>query len=237
MDIDGLTRHFSVEKAHKAQLQLSKKIVFEDVLPRRISYIAGVDVAYVGDLAVGAVAVLDYITLNLVESQTAKCKIVFPYIPTLLAFREVPPVLLCIKKLKTTPDVFLADGHGFAHPYECGFASHLGVVLGKPTIGVAKKPLVGELDFIDGDFAYLRRNGKIIGAALKIGRDYKPIYVSVGHMVSLGTAIKIVRHCTRCGNVPEPLKKAHQTAAEERRNLAVDFRRDCGNINKCMVNR
>ncbi|MEM2910939.1 MAG: endonuclease V [Candidatus Bathyarchaeia archaeon] len=199
---------------------MSKQIIFEDMLPKEICHVAGVDVAYLGNLAVGAVVVLDYATLNPVEHQTALCKTSFPYIPTLLSFREVPPSILCIKKLKTQPDIFLVDGHGFAHPYRCGFASHLGIVLGKPTIGVAKSRLVGELEEFKGrDFAYLRHNGEIIGAALKTMRKYKPVYVSVGHMVSLDTAIKIVRHCARFSNVPEPLRKAHQIATEERKRI------------------
>lgn len=220
-----LGKRFSVEKAHKAQLRLSKQIIFEDILPREIRYVAGVDVAYVDDLAIGAAAVLEYATLNLVESKTAICKTSFPYIPTLLSFREVPPSISCIKKLKTQPDVFLVDGHGFAHPYRCGFASHLGIVLGKPTIGVAKSKLVGDFeDFKCKDFVYLRHNDEVIGAVMKATKSHKPVYVSVGHMVSLETAVKIVRHCIRYGNIPEPIRKAHQLATEKRRKIGIDFK-------------
>ncbi|MEM2937363.1 MAG: endonuclease V [Candidatus Bathyarchaeia archaeon] len=220
MSFAELRNNFSVEKARRAQLLLSKQIIFEDMLPKKIRYVAGVDVAYVDNLAVGAVAVMDYATLNLVELKTALCKAAFPYIPTLLSFREVPPAVLCIRKLKTQPDVFLVDGHGFAHPYRCGFASHLGIVLRKPTVGVAKSRLIGELeDFKGGDFAYLKHEGEIIGAVIKTMRGRKPVYVSVGNMVSLETAIKIVKHCTLYGNIPEPIRKAHQTAAEERKRI------------------
>ncbi len=220
MGFAELGKNFSIEKAHKAQSQLSKQIIFEDVLPREIRYVAGVDVAYMDDLAFGAVVVLDYATLNLVEHQTAICKTSFPYIPTLLSFREVPPSILCIKRLKTKPDIFLVDGHGFAHPYRCGFASHLGIVLGKPTIGVAKSKLVGDFeDFKHKDFVYLKHNSEVIGAVVKTTKNHKPIYVSVGHMISLETAIKIVRYCTRYGNIPEPIRKAHQIATEKRRKI------------------
>lgn len=220
MSITNLGNNFSIEKARKAQLQLSKQIIFRDLLPRKIRYVAGVDVAYKGEFAVGAVAVLEYSTLNLIESQTALCKIAFPYIATLLSFREVPPSILCIKKLKAKPDVFLVDGHGFAHPYHCGFASHLGVVLRRPTIGVAKSRLIGEIgDFEGKDFAYLKHDGEIVGAVLKTMHGYKPVYVSVGHMVSLETAVKIVKHCTRHSNIPEPLMKAHQIAVEAKNRM------------------
>ena len=136
---------FSVSKAHKTQLCLSRKIITEDRLPHKIKRVAGVDVAYVDELAIGAVAVLDYETLELLEQQTATCQAKFPYIPTLLAFREIPPAVACIKKLRQQPDVLLVDGQGAAHPYGCGFASHLGLAIGKPTVGIAKSRLVGEL--------------------------------------------------------------------------------------------
>ena len=220
MNLAKLKPRFSVEKAHKIQLQLSRRIVFEDRLPRKIRYIAGVDVAYTDSLSIGAVAVLDYTNLNLVEAQTAIRETTFPYIPTLLSFRELPPTVLAIRKLKTQPDLFLVDGQGFAHPYCCGFASHLGIVLGKPTIGVAKSRLVGEAENFSGkDFAYLKHKGEIVGAVVKAKVGYKPVYVSVGHMVSLETAIKIVKHCTRHSGVPEPLRKAHQTAISKKREI------------------
>lgn len=215
-----LNNNFSIEKARKTQLHLSKQIIFEDSLPRKIRYVAGVDVAYKNDFAIGVVAVLDYATLSFVESQIAISKIYFPYIPTLLSFREVPPSFLCIGKLKMKPDVFLVDGHGFAHPYYCGFASHLGIVLKKPTIGVAKNKLIGELkDFNDEGFAYLVHNDQIIGAALKTTSGGKLVYVSVGHMISFETAVKIVKHCTRKSKIPEPLRKAHQIATKARSQI------------------
>ncbi|MEM2946739.1 MAG: endonuclease V [Candidatus Bathyarchaeia archaeon] len=219
MNLANLRSHFSVEKAHKAQLQLSKRIIFEDRLPKEIRYVAGVDVAYAGTLAISAVVILNYDSLDFVEAQTAICKVAFPYVPTLLSFRELPPTLKCIKKLKNQLDVLLVDGQGFAHPYRCGFASHLGVVLNRPTVGVAKSKLVGEVEpFGNRDFAYLWHEGRVIGAALRASGG-KVLYVSVGHMVSLETAIKIVRHCTRHGGAPEPLKMAHEIATMERNKI------------------
>ncbi|MEM3695280.1 MAG: endonuclease V [Candidatus Bathyarchaeia archaeon] len=218
----GIPRNFSVEKAHETQVCLSGRIIFEDKLPRKICYVAGVDVAYAKNLSVGAVAVLDYDTLRLLECKTAVCETRFPYVPTLLSFREVPPAILSIKKLRTKPDVFLVDGHGFAHPYYCGFASHLGLVLGKPTIGVAKNRLFGEEKRVYGEpFAFLKHNGKVIGAAVVTKSGCKPIYVSVGHMVSLETAIKIVQHCAVSDRIPEPILKAHEAATTEKRKINI----------------
>jgi deoxyribonuclease V len=209
---------FSVSKAHRAQLRLSQKIVTEDRLPQKINRIAGVDAAYVDELAIGAVAVLDYKSLELLERQTATCEVKFPYIPTLLSFREIPPAVACIKKLRLQPDVLLADGQGMAHPYGCGFASHLGLAIGKPTIGVAKSRLVGELTTISGQ-VFLVQNGQIIGAVVTTKEGVKPVYVSVGHLASLGTAVKIVKHCVRNSRIPEPLLQAHRIASEEKRKV------------------
>ena len=218
-----LKPNFSIEKAHKTQLRLSKQIVLEDMLPEKIRFVAGVDVAYVKDMAIGAVAVLDYTSLELVESKTAVCKARFPYVPTLLSFRETPPTALCIKKLHLQPDIFLVDGHGFAHPYRCGFASHLGLVIGKPTIGVAKGRLFGEVEdaISEKDVALLKHEDKVIGAVVKTKQGCKPVYVSVGHMVSLETAVKIVRHCICHSRIPEPVSKAHQIATAEKRKINI----------------
>jgi len=101
---------FSVKKAHKAQLKLSEKVVRKNVLPEKIRYIAGVDVAYTEESSIGAVAILDYESLSLMESKTAICKTLFPYIPTLLSYREVPPAVSALKKLELDPDIFLVDG-------------------------------------------------------------------------------------------------------------------------------
>jgi deoxyribonuclease V len=209
---------FSISKAHETQLRLSQKIIAEDRLPQKIKRIAGVDVAYTDVLAIGAVAVLDYETLELLEWQTATSEVKFPYIPTLLSFREIPPAVACIKNLKLTPDVFLADGQGIAHPYGCGFASHLGLAIGKPTIGVAKSRLSGEPTTI-ADQVFLVQKGQVIGAVVTTKEGVKPVYVSVGHLISLATAVKIAKHCVRHSRIPEPLLQAHKIAAEEKRKV------------------
>jgi len=200
------------------QLRLSKRVVREDKLPKTLRYVAGVDVAYVGDLSIGAVAVLSYSSLSLVETRIAHTKTRFPYIPTLLSFREVKPAQTAIEKLKTPPDVFLVDAQGIAHPYRLGFASHLGLLLDKPTIGVAKSLLCGQVESVNKDgWTPMTDRGEVIGAAIKRDEKTQPIYVSIGHKVSLERAIEIVKHCTKSARVPEPVHIAHTIAHEEKK--------------------
>jgi deoxyribonuclease V len=203
------------------QLQLSKRVIDEDRLPKKIRYVAGVDVAYAKGVSIGAAVVLDSDSLSLIESQITYCKTRFPYIPTLLSFREIPPAFSAIKKLKTHPDVFLVDGQGIAHPYRLGFAAHLGLVINDRTIGVAKSLLCGNVEpFSNRRWAPIRDEEDIIGAAVvsKLGR--KPIYVSVGHQVSLEKSIQIVMKVTQAYRIPEPIRRAHIIANEEKRKMA-----------------
>ena len=212
-------RTFSVRKARKAQIRLAKKLILEDRLPSKIRLVAGVDVAYAKNLSIGAVAVVNYDSLELIESQIAVCETQIPYIPTLLSFREIHPTVMSIRKLKTQPDLFLVDGQGYAHPYRCGFASHLGLVIRKPTIGAAKSRLLGETVNAptEENITFLKHKNEIIGAAVSTSHGSKPVYVSTGHMVSLDTAIEIIKHCTQKNRIPEPLLKAHEIATEEKR--------------------
>jgi deoxyribonuclease V len=202
------------------QLHLSKKLLFEDTLPEKVDYVAGVDVAYLENTSVAAVAVLDASTLSQVEVQVAQVQTRFPYVPTLLSFREIPPAYSAIKKLHSEPDVFMVDGQGFAHPYGLGFASHLGLILDKPTVGVAKSLLCGKVEQnIEEGWAPLMYKGEVIGAEVVTKQGTKPVYVSVGHRVSLKRATEIVLECTGKYRLPEPIRRAHIAAGEEKRKL------------------
>jgi len=220
---------FSVEKAHVLQLGLSKRIIFEDKLPKKIRLVGGVDTAYAGDVSVGAAVVFEYDSLRLVEAETAVCKTVFPYVPTLLSFREIPPSVLAIRKLSCVPGVFLVDGQGFMHPFRCGFASHLGIVLNMPTIGVAKSRLIGEAECTntEDEWVSMKYKDEVVGAVVTTRKGCRPVYVSAGHMVSLERAIEVVKHCA-CGcRVPKPVLEAHRLAAQEKRkiNNGIDMKR------------
>lgn len=217
-----LSPRFSLKKARETQASLSDRIIFDDKLPARISFVGGVDVAYTDDISIGVVVVLDFENLKVVESQAVFRKTVFPYIPTLLSFREIPPIVPGVRALGTLPDLLLVEGHGFAHPHRCGFASHLGLVVDAPTIGVAKNKLIGKTaDVTSGGYTEIADQGEIVGAEVVTKDKCRPIYVSVGHMVSLETAVRIVKHCTSNNRIPEPIRIAHETASAEKRKLEL----------------
>jgi deoxyribonuclease V len=181
------------------------------IMPPRL--VGGIDVAYHGEIAYATVVVLDYETLEMVESANAELVVKNSYIPSFLAFRELKPMIKSIRKLKIAANVFLVDAQGIAHPERCGLASHLGVVLDIPTIGVAKSLLIGEVSDLDeGGLGYLKDKEELIGASIVSRVGCKPIYVSIGHKVSLDSAIEIVRATTKRNRIPEPLRLAHVLA-------------------------
>jgi deoxyribonuclease V len=200
------------------QRTLAKKVVHEDCFVKPPKYVAGVDVAYHMNRAFSAVAVLSYETFELVESATARSIVEIPYVPSFLAFRELKPMIDVLKRLRTKPDVFLVDAHGIAHPERCGCASHFGVVLDVPTIGVAKSVLIGEVsEFDDKGIGYLKDGEEIIGASIMSKVGCKPILVSIGHKVTLNSAIEIVSKMTRDNRIPEPLRIAHKLSNQIRK--------------------
>lgn len=214
----GLPHNFSVKKAHHTQLLLSKLVIHEDRLPSKIRLVGGVDVAYAGDVGVAAAVVLDYHTLEPLETTVAIHPVTMPYAPTLLSFRELPPAIAAIRQLKLQPDVFLVDAQGWAHPCRCGFACHLGLVLGKPTVGVAKSRLIGEPTETDGRTVLVDK-GEVIGEIVTTQQGTKPVYVSVGNMVTLETAAEIVRRCSR-SRIPEPTLQAHNLATKTKEKIS-----------------
>lgn len=197
---------------------LSKKVITLDMTPKTLRFIGGVDVAYAKGKSIGCAAILDFDSLDLIEFQTTVCETRFPYIPTLLSFREIPPVVQALKNLQHQPDILLVDGQGIMHPYGLGFASHLGLVIKKPTIGVAKNPLHGEIGMFNTmGWAPITSQGKVIGAAVKTKN--RLVYVSIGHMISLEKAINIVKHCTQTSTIPLPIRMAHIKATEVKLKL------------------
>jgi len=203
-------------RAKEIQLRLAKRVVTENgVIDPHL--VAGIDISSpdAQGVARGAVIVLSYPELNIVEAKIAHGKITMPYIPGLLSFRESPLILNACEKLSNIPDIVLIDGQGIAHPRRLGLASHVGLFLDLPTIGCAKSILCGQhipLAEEAGSHAELLDNGEIIGAALRTKSRVRPIYVSVGHKINLASALQWVINCGRGYRLPEPTRLAHLAA-------------------------
>lgn len=176
---------------------------------------AGVDVAYDDEAGVcaAAVAVLDVASLDVVDAVTAVSHIEFPYVPGLLAFREIPAVAAALSRLAGAPDVFVCDGYGVAHPRRVGLASHLGVLTGIPAFGVAKNPLYFRCDEPGaerGSSTPLLDGAEAVGRALRTQPGVKPLYVSAGHLVGVDEACAVTLGLARRYRLPETTRAADQ---------------------------
>ena len=187
-------------------------------LPDDVETVAGVDVSIRDDTAQAAVAVLRLPDLEVVDRAVHRCDVPFPYVPGLLSFRETPAVLPALERLSTTPDVLMTDSHGRAHPRRFGFACHLGVLLDRPTLGVAKSILVGtpegELPPEKGEHVPLIDDGETVGRVLRTRTEVNPVYVSVGHRLTLDDAVALTLDCSPRYKIPEPTRQAHRLSRE-----------------------
>jgi deoxyribonuclease V len=186
----------------------------------RVRYIAGADISVDrwAKTGIAAVVVLSYPEMALVEKQVVSQRIEFHYVPGLLSFREAPLLLAACEKLVVTPDLFIIDGQGIAHPRRIGLASHLGLFLDTPTIGCAKSRLCGRYDEpaeAAGSYTELIDQDEIIGAVLRTRTGVKPVYVSPGHRIELPAAVRWVLACCRGYRLPEPTRLAHQVAGRQ----------------------
>jgi len=209
--------NLSPAEARETQQRLHELVETTDRLGK-VGSVAGVDVGF--DLRKGltraAVVVLDFPTLELREQALVTQPTRFPYVPGLLSFREAPAILAALERLEHLPDVLLCDGQGVAHPRRFGIACHLGVLTDLPSIGVAKKRLVGSHDPAPrerGAWVALEHGGETIGAVLRSRANVKPIYVSSGHRISLETAVRLVMSCTTRYRLPETTRRADRLAS------------------------
>jgi len=225
-----LKTRLSVDEAIALQTQARSLVITEDFDPeqndnlkfpkilntptlKRFKTVAGIDVGYAPKTAImqAVITVLDMQTLTCLEMAIAISEPNFPYVPGLLSFREVPIVLDAFQKLNTLPDLLVCDGQGLAHPRRFGLACHLGVLTDLPTIGVAKSHYIGEhkpLETLRGAWQPLRDQGETVGAIVRTQTNIKPVYVSIGHRVSLPTAIALTLHLTPRYRLPETTRQA-----------------------------
>jgi deoxyribonuclease V len=208
------------EQAVQIQDSLRERVIRQDQFGA-LGCIAGVDVGFTAGEARtrAAVVVLSYPELRLVESAVALRPTGFPYVPGLLSFREAPALLDALSRLSAQPGILLCDGQGIAHPRRLGIASHLGLLADLPAIGVAKSILVGRhqpVPDLSGAWQPLVDRGEVVGAALRTRQGVKPVFVSIGHRISLETAIALVLGCCTKYRLPEPVRQAHRLASQKR---------------------
>jgi deoxyribonuclease V len=201
----------SPSDARHIQCSLKTSVSVKDDFSE-IEKVAGVEVGYKNDRAAAAVVVFSFPELEVLEQQVTESPICFPYIPGLLSFREIPPLVKTLERLVTPPDLIIADGQGTAHPLRMGFASHLGILTGIPTIGCARSRLTGTFrapGLKKGAYSYLYDKDKIIGAVVRTRDGVKPVFVSPGHKISLETAVEYILKCSCKYRLPEPIRSAH----------------------------
>ncbi len=205
----------SLQEALRARVRLSGDI-------GDVSLVAGADASYTkGSDEIHAVVVaLRYPDLTVVEQVSASAETPFPYIPGLLTFREGPALIEAFRRLRSEPEVVFFDGQGIAHPRGLGIASHMGILLDRPAVGVAKNLLVGtaaEPGAGRGSTSPVVRDGETIGMAVRTKAKTRPVYVSVGHRIALSAAVGLVLATARGYRLPEPTRQAHLFANAVRR--------------------
>ncbi len=202
----------SPKEAVAIQRELAGKVRIEP-LEGEIRHIAGVDVSVRGNRVQTAIVVLNMTTLEVVDTVIWQDDVQFPYIPGLLSFREMPAILPALEKLRIPPDVFMTDSQGLAHPRRFGLACHLGVLLDRPAFGVAKTRYIGryaEPGLAKGSLSSLTDKGEIIGSVVSTRDKVKPVFVSLGHLVTLEDAVRLTLACTTRYKIPEPTRLAHR---------------------------
>lgn len=207
----------TVTEAKIIQAQLRHQGIGTDDF-KNVRYVAGVDLGFKNNFAISqaAIAILTYPELELVEQTLASIPNAFPYVPGYLSFREILAILAAFEQLKIIPDLILCDGQGYAHPRRFGLACHLGVILDLLTIGVAKSRLIGQHEAVPpekGSWQPLLDQDEVIGMVLRSRTQVKPIYVSIGHRISLPTALEYVMGCLTKYRLPETTRWADKLAS------------------------
>lgn len=217
-----------IEKLKKEQIQLSKKLKLKDKFPiSNIKLVAGIDVTFTDiwknpTTGIACITVLDIETFEEVETVYACKTINFPYIPTFLAYRELPVILKAYEKLKTKADAYLVDGMGILHPRKMGIASHFGVITDTVSIGCGKSKLIGNFKMPENKkFAYkpVYVEGELRGYVLRTKKNANPIFVSPGNNISIDSSLELVKKSVTNYKLPEPVRKAHNLLQIKRKEV------------------
>jgi len=203
-------------EARRLQEELASRVVEGPPLDlSRVRYVAGADVSTQGDMGYATVVVLSFPDLSVVEVRGYEARLTFPYVPGLLAFREIPPVVGALRKVESEVDAMLFDAHGLAHPRGMGLASHLGLFIDVPSVGCAKSRLVGEHEEPGpekGDTADLVYRKTLVGKVVRTRSRVSPLYVSVGNGIDLASSVDLVLGCCTRYRLPETTRQTHNAA-------------------------
>jgi deoxyribonuclease V len=211
----------SPREARRLQEELASRVVAGPALDLSgVRHVAGADVSTQGDRAYATVVVLEFPRLSLLEVRGFETQLRFPYVPGLLSFREVPPLVGALEKVETEVDALILDAQGLAHPRRMGLASHLGIFLDVPTVGCAKSRLVGSYEepgVEKGSASDLVHRGEVVGKVLRTREGVSPVYVSVGSGIDLRSSVELVLACCTKYRLPESTRQAHNAANRLRR--------------------
>lgn len=202
----------NLEKLIKIQKKIANQIEIKKLDISKIKNILAFDISFDGNKGHCCGIVLDK-SFNILEEEYIKKEVRFPYIPTFLAFREIDLILKVFKKIKSDIDLVLIDGNGILHPRKCGIATHFGVMVKKPTIGVSKSYLFGSYkEPANKKFSYsyvYNKEKEIIGIAFRTKENTKPVFISIGNFVDLNSSVKIIKKLITKYRIPQPLRLAH----------------------------
>ena len=206
------------QQAIALQKQLSRKVIRKSGFNiDDVETVAGIDTHYYQGLSTAAVVSIRLADLETVDRATACRQVSFPYLPGLLTFREGPVILDALSNLSSVPDMLMFDGQGIAHPRRCGLASHIGLLLNRPSIGCAKTKLSGrykEPQTEKGSYSSLKAGNETIGAVVRTRNSVKPMFISIGHLINLQDSIKIALICCHRYRLPETIRRADKLARE-----------------------
>ncbi|HET7273368.1 MAG TPA: deoxyribonuclease V [Rubrobacter sp.] len=211
----------SPAEARRLQEELARRVVVGSAMDLSgVRHVAGADVSTQGERAYATVVVLGFPGLSLVEVQGFETPLRFPYVPGLLSFREIPPVVGALRKVRTEVDALILDAQGLAHPRRLGLASHLGLLIDVPTVGCAKSRLVGSYEepgIEKGSATDLVHRGETVGRVVRTREAVSPVYVSVGNGIDLRSSVELVLACCTRYRLPESTRQAHNAANRLRR--------------------
>jgi len=227
--VPSVPDHVDLDELKQRQRELADEVRLRDEVVAEPELVAGFDVAYDGTTGFGALVLARVDDLAIVETLETVTDVELPYVPGLLAFRELPVLRELWHRLDTEPDVLLVDGGGLIHPRRLGSASHAGVELEVPAIGVTKSLLLGEVrGSIDepGDVAEIVDDEELLGYAYRsctLSNAKHPVYVSPGHRVTAARALEIVqRLCTGRVKLPDPVHEADRAADRLKRSVQAE---------------